>query len=180
MVDNLRLILPAEQVPVKVGDVSHVGLDLSTSSFGRSAIHLTPVVWRLVCLNGLRAAERLGRLSFRHVGEAHKLRNAITEGIPTALTHARGLMEQWRRAVDFMVEDVQRQIEETRILTSSERKTFEEQLKIEAGTSALPEHLPLYSFVNAMTASAKAATPARRLEIEAVAGDVLHRHVGSA
>ena len=35
MVDNLRLILPNEEVALKVGDTSNVGLDISTSSFGR-------------------------------------------------------------------------------------------------------------------------------------------------
>jgi hypothetical protein len=38
----------------------------------------------------------------------------------------------------------------------------------------------LYDFVNAVTASAKTGSPSRRLEIEALAGDVLGRHVGSA
>ena len=52
LVNNMRLILPGDHVAVKVGDVSHVGLDISTSSFGRSAIHLGPMVWRLVCTNG--------------------------------------------------------------------------------------------------------------------------------
>lgn len=36
LVDNLRIILPAEAVPVRPGDVSAVGLDITASSFGRS------------------------------------------------------------------------------------------------------------------------------------------------
>jgi hypothetical protein len=39
-------------------------------------------------------------------------------------------------------------------------------------------HVPLYDLVNALTASAKAAAPARRLELEGMAGEFLHRHVG--
>ena len=50
----------------------------------------------------------------------------------------------------------------------------------EAGRPTFPEHVPLHDFVNAMTASAKTASPARRLEIETIAGDVLTRHVGRA
>jgi hypothetical protein len=34
--------------------------------------------------------------------------------------------------------------------------------------------------VNALTAMAKSAVPARRLELEAFAGDVLQQHVGGA
>jgi hypothetical protein len=179
MVDNMRLILPSESVAVKVGDVSNVGLDITTSSFARSSVRLAPTVFRLVCLNGMRAPERRGELSFRHVGDTSRLRAGIAEAIPSALAHARGLMTQWQRSVTFMVEDVERQVENMR-LTNGERMAFEGELKREAEVAELPEHLPLYSFINAMTASAKAASPSRRLEIETLAGDVLARHVGSA
>jgi hypothetical protein len=180
MVDNMRLILPGEQVALKPGDVSNVGLDISTSSFARSAIHISPMVWRLVCTNGLRSPHRRGQLSFRHVGDKDRLRAGIAEAIPSALTHARGLMTQWQKAVTFMVEDVARQIEQMRELTFAERKGFEEEVKREAQTTALPEHMPLYSLVNALTSTAKSAAPARRLELEAFAGDVLEQHVGRA
>ncbi len=178
LVDNLRLILPSESVAVKPGDISHVGLDISTSSFGRSAIHIGPIVWRLVCSNGLRRPERRGQLSFRHVGDGDRLRAGIAEAIPAAMTHARGLMGQWQRAVTFMVEDVQRQVESMRELTNPERRAFEEEIKREAQVPALPEHVPLYAMVNALTATAKTAQPARRLELEGMAGDLLTQHVG--
>lgn len=179
MVDNVRLILPSESVAVKVGDVSNVGLDITTSSFARSSVRLSPMTFRLLCLNGMRAGERRGELNFRHVGDTSRLRAGIAEAIPSALAHARGLMTQWQRSVTFMVEDVERQVESMR-LTNGERMAFEGELKREAEVAELPEHLPLYSFINAMTASAKAASPSRRLEIETLAGDVLARHVGSA
>jgi len=180
MVDNMRLILPGEQVALKPGDVSNVGLDISTSSFARSAIHISPMVWRLVCTNGLRSPHRRGQLSFRHVGDKDRLRAGIAEAIPSALAHARGLMTQWQKAVTFMVEVVARQIEQMRELTFAERKGFEEEVKREAQTSALPEHIPLYNMVNALTSTAKSAVPARRLELEAFAGDVLQQRVGRA
>jgi hypothetical protein len=178
LVDNMRLILPSESVAVKPGDVSHIGLDISTSSFGRSAIHLAPMVWRLVCTNGLRRPERRGQLSFRHVGDSDRLRAGIAEAIPTAMTHARGLMTQWQRAVSFMIEDVQRQVEAMRELTIPERRAFEDLIKLEAGTPELPARAPLYGIVNALTGSAKSAQPARRLELEGMAGDLLAQHVG--
>jgi Domain of unknown function (DUF932) len=180
MLDNMRLILPSESVAVKVGDLSNVGIDISTSSFGRSAIHLSPMIWRLICLNGMRSSERRGQLSFRHVGDRDRLRAGIAEAIPSALAHARGLMDQWKQAVTFMVEDVAKQIEQMRELTIPEKKAFEEELKREAQTAALPEHIDLYAMVNALTCTAKLAVPARRLELEALAGDVLQQHVGRA
>lgn len=182
LVDNLRLILPSEQTAIKpgVGDVSAVGIDITSSSFARSAVHITPVIWRLVCSNGLKRAERGSGLSFRHVGDAQRLRDGVVEAIPSALVYARGVMDQWRRSVSFMVEDVQKQIDAMRELTTPEKKNLEVAVRLETGHPQLPEHVNLYDFVNAMTASAKSGSPARRLEIEALAGDVLSRHVGSA
>jgi hypothetical protein len=180
LVDNLRLVLPSERKAVKPGDISALGIDITSSSFARSAVHVTPVIWRLVCSNGLKRAERGSGFSFRHVGDAQRLRDGVAEAIPSAVVRARGVMDQWAAAVNFMVEDVQRQIESLRELTIPEKKELEGEILKEAGSHALPEHVPLYDFVNAMTASAKLAAPSRRLEIETVAGDVLARHVGRA
>lgn len=180
LVDNLRLVLPSETNAIKPGDLSAVGLDITGSSFARSAVHVSPVIWRLVCSNGMRRAERGSGFSFRHVGDRERLRDAVIEAIPSALVRARGVMDQWRRSVNFMVEDVAAQIEAMRELTSVEKKNVDNALQFETGHRDLPGHVPLYDLVNAMTASAKEAAPARRLDIEALAGDVLARYVGSA
>ena len=50
----------------------------------------------------------------------------------------------------------------------------------DAEVTELPAHAPLYDLVNALTYSARAATPVRRLELEALAGDMLTRHVGAS
>ena len=178
LVDNMRLVLESESVAVKPGDVTAVGIDITASSFARSAIHVSPVLWRLVCSNGLKRSERRTGFSFRHVGDAQRLRDGVAEAIPSALVHARGVMDQWRTAVDWMMDDVLRQVDELRDLTVVERKNVEHELQLETGSPSLPERVPLYSFVNALTASAKQATPARRLELEAIAGDVLQQQLG--
>ena len=155
LVDNMRLILPGETRELKKGDVSNVGIDISTSCFGRSAVHIAPLIWRLVCSNGMRAMERGGGFSFRHVGDSDRLKTAVAEAIPTALVHARGVMTQWQKAVTFMVEDVAEQIEAMRELTIPERKGLENALLKETGAPELPEHVPLYDLVNAITSSAR-------------------------
>ena len=180
LVDNLRLVLPSAETAIKPGDTSALGLDITGSSFARSAVHVSPVIWRLVCSNGMRRAERGSGFSFRHVGDRARLRDAVVEAIPSALVRARGVMDQWRRSVNFMVEDVAAQIEAMRELTTLEKKNVETALRAETGHPELPAHTPLYDLVNALTASAKETSPARRLDIEALAGDVLARHVGSA
>ena len=180
LVDNVRLVFPADEVAIKPGDVSALGIDITTSSFGRSAVHLSAMIWRLICSNGLKAPERSGSLSFRHVGDAQRLRDAVSEAIPSAIVHARGVMRQWQRAVDFMVEDVAKQIGELRMLTLGEREALEAEVLAAGELPALPERTSLYSFVNALTSSAKQAAPVRRLELETVAGELLERHVGGA
>src|SRR5690606_36520874 len=105
--------------------------------------------------NGLRAPERRGGMSFRHVGESQRLRDGVAEAIPAALVHARGTMEQWKRAVTFLVEDVHRQIEELRELTNPEKKVLETTLQAETSSPRLPQTTRLYDFVNALTSSAK-------------------------
>lgn len=40
--------------------------------------------------------------------------------------------------------------------------------------------MPLYDFVNAITSAAHEVVPARRLELEGLAGDVLVRHTRAA
>ena len=177
LVDVLRLTFPGEQQVLKVGDVTEVGLDISTSCFGRSAIHVKGLLWRLVCTNGLRMPERFGSFSFRHVGDAQRLRDGLGDAIPTALMHARGAMNLWRQSIGTYVEHVAEQIEAMRELTVSERRTVEQRLLDEVHAPALPERVSAYDLVNSITASAREAEPARRLEIESVAGRWLGEQV---
>lgn len=174
-VDVLRCVFPNQQTAVKVGDISALGLDISSSCFGRSAVHVRGIVWRLKCTNGLRVAEGTGNFSFRHVGDVDRLRSCIADAIPTALVHARGTMARWRASVDVMVQDVLDFIGELQ-LNQSERRLVEDKVKVEAGTSNLLEPMPLYTVLNGVTAAAHEVVPARRLELESAAGELLVRH----
>lgn len=109
-----------------------MGLDISFSSFGRSAVHVRSLVWRLVCTNGLRVPEQAGSFSFRDVGDPSRLRDGIGEAVPAALAHARGVVERWRGAVGVMVEHVADVIDQLRELTQVERHQVGDSLKLEA------------------------------------------------
>ena len=174
MVDVLRLVFPAEAKPVKVNDISSIGIDISTSSFGRSAIHVRGLVFRLRCLNGLVSPSTMGSFAFRHVGDVDRLRSSVSDAIPTALTLARGTFARWQRAVVTMVDDVAKMIADMRELSIGERELVEVEVKREAGVPELPEHLDLYSVINGITSAAQQSAPARRLELEAMAGEMLH------
>lgn len=176
LVDVVRLVFPNEQRPVKVGDVSALGLDISSSSFGKSAVHVRGLVWRLKCTNGLRVSEPAGSFSFRHVGDTQRLRAGIAEAIPSALAVARGTLDRWRTAVNVMVTDVAALIDSLRDITLGEKKMLEQEIQREVGAHALPARMPLYDICNGVTAAAHHVAPARRLELEALAGELLVRH----
>lgn len=179
MVDNLRIVLPNDYVAVKPGDVTAIGIDVGTSSFGRAAITMMPVTWRLICSNGARSAERGAVVSYRHAGDRARLRSGVQEGVPSTIARARGFLEQWERAVNYMAENVLEQIQALQ-LNLVEKNNVEAAVLREVGEHKLPAHVPLFALINGLTASAKLSAPSRRLEIEALAGDVLAQHVGVA
>lgn len=180
LVDVVRLIFPSERGAVEVGDISALGLDISSSSFGKSAVHVRGLVWRLKCTNGLRVAESTGNFSFRHVGDAQRLRAGIAEAIPSALAVARGTFARWRASVNVMVTEVAALIEGLRDLSLGEKKLVEGEIQREAGCIGLPERMPLYGLLNGITAAAHHVVPARRLEMESLAGELLVRHTDGA
>jgi hypothetical protein len=173
--DVIRLVLPSEAVPVKVGDVSMIGLDISSSSFGRSAVHVRGVIWRLVCTNGLRTPSSMGDLSLRHLGETQRLRDGLAEGVATALTHARGLMGRWKAAVGAYIANLAEYIDSMRELSLGEQQSVRTELGA-TKPAELPGQATVYDFVNAVTHAAQAVEPARRIELESVAGGILMNH----
>jgi len=177
--DVIRLVLPSEAVPVKVGDVSLVGLDVSSSSFGKSAIHVRGMVMRLVCTNGLRAPSSIGDLSLRHLGETQRLRDGLTEGVATALTHARGLMGRWKSAVSEYVTNLAAYIDGLRDFSQNEQQAVRTELGA-TKPSELPPRSTVYDLVNAVTHAAQSAEPARRIELKSIAGNVLMNHTKGA
>ncbi len=175
LVDAMRLVFPSEIVEPKVGDTTALGLDITTSSFGRSALHVRGMLWRLVCSNGLRVPERFGSASFRHVGDPARLRDGLGEAFPTVMLHAKGTMSRWRDAVGVFVSDVAEEVERLIELTVGERELVRNAITLEARAAELPERTSLYDFVNGLTSAAQQSEPERRLELETVAGRVLHR-----
>ncbi|HXK16726.1 MAG TPA: hypothetical protein VNG33_02895, partial [Polyangiaceae bacterium] len=145
LTDVIRLVLPAavEAVPIKVGDVSLVGLDISSSSFGRSAVHIRGILFRLICTNGLRSPGSLGDLSLRHLGETQRLRDGVSEGVATALVHGRGLMDRFKSSVSAYITNLADFIDGMRELNLSEQQA----VRVELGANKpgeLPERVSVF------------------------------------
>ena len=100
----LRITLPNEGTPVKVGDVIEHGIDIGNSELGLRSVQVTPITHRLVCLNGMRAWRSEAAVRMRHIGDPGRLRDQLQDAIPVAFAEARGDIERWKRAVDLFVD----------------------------------------------------------------------------
>jgi hypothetical protein len=78
-----------------------------------------------------------------------------------------------------MVDRVAELVDDMRELTQAERGRVRTELQSELCAAMLPASVDAYSLVNAITASAREAEPARRLELEGIAGRVLREQVRS-
>lgn len=63
---HISAVITTIQGEVKVGDVVQAGVTISNSEIGHGAVSIAPLVWRLVCKNGLKVPD--GKLTARHVG----------------------------------------------------------------------------------------------------------------
>lgn len=62
----IQALTPRVQGEVKKGDVVQCGVVISNSETGHGAVSISPLVYRLICLNGMIAND--GRLRANHVG----------------------------------------------------------------------------------------------------------------
>lgn len=62
----IQALTPRVTGEVKKGDVVQAGVVITNSEVGRGAVSISPLVYRLVCLNGMISAD--GRLRANHVG----------------------------------------------------------------------------------------------------------------
>jgi hypothetical protein len=62
----IQALTPRTEGEVKKGDVVQAGVVISNSETGHGAVSISPLVYRLVCLNGMIAND--GRLRANHVG----------------------------------------------------------------------------------------------------------------
>ncbi|MBX3275285.1 MAG: DUF932 domain-containing protein [Sandaracinaceae bacterium] len=181
----LRITLPNEGVPVKAGDVIEHGIDLGNSELGLRSVQVTPVTYRLVCLNGMRAWRSEAAVRMRHIGDPERLRDQIADAIPVAFAEARGDIEKWKRAVDVLMDSALEEIESLRGLglgaadVQAVGRTLAggRLLPVDASGETLREALDVetsvFDIANAITATARERGTAARLTLE----EVGHRYL---
>ena len=66
----LKVVTAKVQADVKVGDPVQAGVCISNSEIGTGALRVEPLIYRLVCTNGMVTPDRSARNRFTHLGRA--------------------------------------------------------------------------------------------------------------
>lgn len=66
----LKVVTPKIQADVKVGDPVQAGICVSNSEVGMGSLRVEPLIFRLVCTNGLISPDQTARNRFTHLGRA--------------------------------------------------------------------------------------------------------------
>lgn len=187
----LRLTVPTDAKPVKVGDVVEAGLDVLNGELGNRSVQIDPSAFRLVCLNGMRGWSNTGESRrLRHIGNPERLVEALYDAIPAALNDATGQIDLLRKAADRVIADV---ADEFNLFTGSlgmtqtetqqvARQIFAERaIALPAKTDEWGDafkavnDLTAYDVLNGITAYAQTRGTDRRLDLEEAAGAYLRR-----
>jgi hypothetical protein len=195
---SMRLTLPDDdrviENPRKVGDIVESGFDLLNGEIGNRSVLVGPVVWRLVCLNGMRSADRSAQQRLRHVGDPERLVEAFRDAVPSALAASRGLRDRMAKAVDVLVDDILAEFDGLRQfgLTTQDTRDVARDVFAErelalpestdewAQTIAQVRDVTAYDVLNGVTHVAQRKGTDRRLEMEEAAGRYLRRRVAAA
>ena len=164
----LRVTIPSEGVAVKRDDVIEYGLDIGNSEVGIRSVQVTPITYRLICTNGMRAWRSEAALRMRHIGDPKRLHEQLRDAVPVALAEARGDIDRWRRATEVLIDSALEEIEGLRTLglSQSEVQTVGRQLAATGGllppsssaetiTQALRVPTTAFEVANAITATAR-------------------------
>ena len=152
-------------------DILRVGVDIINSEIGASSLVVSPLVFRLVCLNGLRAWREEGDVfRQRHIHlSSQELFGRMNEAVGSAIKAGDELIERMYETKKFKVESPLEVIEKL-----SKKQMYSQELIETAKTNYLIEpSKDLYGVMNAFTRTARDLKNEQRLEVERFAGSLL-------
>lgn len=173
----------------EVGDVVETGLDLVNGEIGNRAVSLTPLVYRLICKNGMRRHDDSVVHRLRHTGDPKRLAEAFRDVVPVALQEGKNLRGQMAKAVDHLVDDLLNEFDTLRAfgLTAGESRDVARDVMAER-SQALPgdvsewgkifadvHTVSVFDVMNGVTHLAQSRGTDRRLELEEAASAYLYR-----
>lgn len=167
---HLRITFPKLSTEARKGDVVQTGLNISNSEVGRRSYRIDGLAFRLICTNGMIAEERDSRTTFRHIGNASRVKDAIRNAVKDAQMGAVRLAAQFRKAVDHAIAEPLKFMEERAVandLTTAQLQRLMASFETEPDAS-------LFGIVNAFTDAAKGEpTFEQRFQLERIGSKLL-------
>ena len=169
--------IDAGKTVIGLNDILKTGVDITNSEVGAASVSIVPMVYRLVCTNGLRAWRRNSeseQLSFRHSRkDTSQFHSLINGAIVSALDSNHELLDKFIASKQIDVLDPNKIIEDllTRNkFTQTDIKNVQEEYALEPDPTK-------YGIINAITGAAKRYGNEERLQMESFAGKVLSANV---
>lgn len=180
---HLRVIIP--DLTTAIGttlngdpDIHQVGFHLVNSEVGKSAIKITPLVYRQICTNGMMGWTSDGEIfKQRHIHLRHnEILTRVSEAIAHAVKLGDKMLEDLIKAKETPVENplmIIHQIAKDNKYTKKFTKTIEAEFEREKKNT-------VFYLAQAFTAAARTLHPEMRTEVEKTAGQLLHKLVKAA
>ena len=165
----LRAIVPnGKDKDDKLGGLL-TGFYIRNSEVGRSGISAGPIVYRLICSNGLVVSQERNALMYkRHIWLD---KNAIAKMLNNAVG---GAIEISRKTTQAMAEARKTPVSPDALVRKLDELELEEHLKQQALDSFAAEgDHNIFGMVNALAAAARELPPHERYELERSAGKIL-------
>ena len=163
---RLRVTTPQEK-EIEKGDPVKLGLDIENSEVGYCSLKITPIVYRLVCSNGLRLWVQGNQYTQRHIHINEKdFRKQVAIAVHAAAKGNEEVIDLLKKSRDKTM------------------KNFEEELREELSNKTVDrilEHAEddsVYGIVNGITRTARdIENDDRRVQLEEFAGNLLKKEV---
>lgn len=161
-------------------DIHKVGLHIENSEVGAKSIRITPLIWRLVCSNGMMGWGRNTDLEVfqqRHIYlKQHEMYGRVAEAIGNALKVGDSAIEELVKAKQTKIEDPLEVIK--KLATKAKySKEFTEKLQ---GTFMQEEGNTAFHVIQAFTRGCQELPADRRVEIETDATAFMRELIKSA
>lgn len=156
-------------------DIHRVGLHIVNSEVGKRSVMITPLVYRLVCTNGLMRWTNDGdSLQMRHMHlQHHEIYGRVAQAVGTALKAGDNMIKQLIQAKETPIEnplDIIKMLAEDKQYSQA----LTDNLTMSYAMNAAQTGANAFSLVQAITETAqKSSHPDYRIEMEKDAADLL-------
>jgi hypothetical protein len=155
-------------------DFHKIGLHITNSEVGKRSIRIVPMVWRLVCTNGLMGWRTEDAFSQRHVGlRPQEMYTRVAEAIGNGLKLGKEMVDTLVAAKEFEIPDPFAVIDQL-----SKDLKYSEALTEKIKESWLEDaQSSVFGVVQSLTRAAQHFEADRRVEIEEDAGKYLRKMI---